>query len=104
MHRAGVCHGDISARNILVDHEVAHGVILIDWDVSIVDCVADSWRSEDCVLFEWVFGEGLRAGLKWRREVSGLLFVSILSTAVVRVVVGGGLLLIRGAVHALWAV
>lgn len=60
VHRAGVCHGDISARNILVDPEDERGVILIDWDLSIVECGADSWRSDDCESLEWVFGKGLR--------------------------------------------
>lgn len=60
VHRAGVCHGDISARNVLVDPEDERGVILVDWDLSVVGCGADTLKSEDCAALEWVFGHGLR--------------------------------------------
>jgi tRNA A-37 threonylcarbamoyl transferase component Bud32 len=39
MHKAGVCHGDLSKGNIFVDSEDTRGVVVVDFE-----CV---WFGED---------------------------------------------------------
>jgi RIO-like serine/threonine protein kinase len=57
-HAAGVCHGNISARNVLVDPENERGVVVVDWEVCWLDDDGTEHRKDgDWKAERWVFGE-----------------------------------------------
>lgn len=57
-HAAGVCHGNISARNVLVDPENERGVVVVYWEMCWLDDDAtERWKDGDWRAERWVFGE-----------------------------------------------
>jgi hypothetical protein len=64
IHRAGVLHADLAARNILVNPETQPGVVVVDFDLAIVvgaelANAATAEMKSDMAAVRWVFGEGL---------------------------------------------
>ncbi|KAF8538302.1 hypothetical protein BDD12DRAFT_843159 [Trichophaea hybrida] len=56
LHERGVCHGDLSASNVLVDPEDERAVVVVDFGMAWVGEEANEMKMEDdWAAFEWLF-------------------------------------------------